>query len=253
MNALTAGPGVACGEVSLATAGITATTRVAATTKYRPAPARRTTRQAVAVCALAGAVLRCPATEPARHPMQPASNTGRLEFSMMRHQASTGAIMAARMGQSAQNPLPLFRTARNWHTAKYRATATPPARTAWIEVFPRTSKGSAPMINTKSEQNPATTESTIFPIRPEITSRPLRKSFRNPFKFPTESPVGQDCILRAGFQPALVGLFTSDSGLNFQWLPGAIVTEYVSTSARTLKRPPDDWMFGGDRQHYFGG
>jgi hypothetical protein len=24
--------------------------------------------------------------------------------------------------------------------------------------------------------------------------------------------VGQDCILRAGFQPALVGLFTSDSG-----------------------------------------
>jgi hypothetical protein len=24
--------------------------------------------------------------------------------------------------------------------------------------------------------------------------------------------VGQDCILRAGFQPALVGLFTGDSG-----------------------------------------
>jgi hypothetical protein len=24
--------------------------------------------------------------------------------------------------------------------------------------------------------------------------------------------VGQDCILRAGFQPALAGLFTSDSG-----------------------------------------
>jgi uncharacterized protein (TIGR03790 family) len=41
--------------------------------------------------------------------------------------------------------------------------------------------------------------------------------------------------------------------LNFQWLPGAIVTEFVSTNARTLKRPPDDWMFGGDKQHWFGG
>jgi uncharacterized protein (TIGR03790 family) len=36
-------------------------------------------------------------------------------------------------------------------------------------------------------------------------------------------------------------------------LPGAIVTEFVSTNARTLKRPPDDWMFGGDQQHWFGG
>ena len=41
--------------------------------------------------------------------------------------------------------------------------------------------------------------------------------------------------------------------LNFQWLPGAIATEFVSTNARTLKRPPDDWMFGGDKQHWFGG
>ena len=41
--------------------------------------------------------------------------------------------------------------------------------------------------------------------------------------------------------------------LNFQWLPGAIVTEFVSTDARTLQRPPDDWMFGGDQQHWFGG
>jgi uncharacterized protein (TIGR03790 family) len=41
--------------------------------------------------------------------------------------------------------------------------------------------------------------------------------------------------------------------LNFQWLPGAIATEFVSTNARTLKRPPDDWEFGGGRQHYFGG
>jgi len=41
--------------------------------------------------------------------------------------------------------------------------------------------------------------------------------------------------------------------LGFQWLPGAIVTEYVSTNARTLKRPPDDWVFGRDRQNGFGG
>lgn len=29
--------------------------------------------------------------------------------------------------------------------------------------------------------------------------------------------------------------------LGFQWLPGAIMTEYVSTNARTFKRPPDTW------------
>ncbi len=29
--------------------------------------------------------------------------------------------------------------------------------------------------------------------------------------------------------------------LHFQWLPGAIMTEYVSTNARTFVRPPDDW------------
>jgi uncharacterized protein (TIGR03790 family) len=29
--------------------------------------------------------------------------------------------------------------------------------------------------------------------------------------------------------------------LHFQWLPGAIATEFVSTNARTLKRPPADW------------
>jgi uncharacterized protein (TIGR03790 family) len=41
--------------------------------------------------------------------------------------------------------------------------------------------------------------------------------------------------------------------LNFQWLPGAIATEFVSTDARTLKRPPDDWVFGPDKQNWFGG
>jgi uncharacterized protein (TIGR03790 family) len=43
--------------------------------------------------------------------------------------------------------------------------------------------------------------------------------------------------------------------LGFQWLPGAIATEFVSTNARTLKRPPDDWTFTAweDRQHVFGG
>ena len=29
--------------------------------------------------------------------------------------------------------------------------------------------------------------------------------------------------------------------LGFHWLPGAIMTEYVSTNARTFHRPPDDW------------
>jgi uncharacterized protein (TIGR03790 family) len=41
----------------------------------------------------------------------------------------------------------------------------------------------------------------------------------------------------------------------FSWLPGAIVTEFVSTNARTLKRPPDNWNFTTyqDREHWFGG
>src|SRR6185437_1311647 len=29
--------------------------------------------------------------------------------------------------------------------------------------------------------------------------------------------------------------------VNFRWLPGAIVTEYVSTDGRTFARPPDNW------------
>ena len=41
----------------------------------------------------------------------------------------------------------------------------------------------------------------------------------------------------------------------FKWLPGAIATEFVSTDARTLKRPPDDWNLTTwqDREHWFGG
>ena len=31
--------------------------------------------------------------------------------------------------------------------------------------------------------------------------------------------------------------------LNFEWLPGAIMTEFVSTNGRTFKRPPDNWTF----------
>jgi uncharacterized protein (TIGR03790 family) len=43
--------------------------------------------------------------------------------------------------------------------------------------------------------------------------------------------------------------------LGFQWLPGAIATEFVSTNARTLKRPPDDWTLTTyeDRRHFFAG
>lgn len=29
--------------------------------------------------------------------------------------------------------------------------------------------------------------------------------------------------------------------LHFEWLPGAIMTEFVSTNARTFERPPDNW------------
>jgi uncharacterized protein (TIGR03790 family) len=32
--------------------------------------------------------------------------------------------------------------------------------------------------------------------------------------------------------------------LHFQWLPGAIATEFVSTDGRTMKRPPDTWRIG---------
>jgi uncharacterized protein (TIGR03790 family) len=32
--------------------------------------------------------------------------------------------------------------------------------------------------------------------------------------------------------------------LHFQWLPGAIMTEFVSTNARTFKRPPETWQIG---------
>jgi uncharacterized protein (TIGR03790 family) len=34
--------------------------------------------------------------------------------------------------------------------------------------------------------------------------------------------------------------------LGFHWLPGAIATEFVSTNARTFKKPPDSWNIGGD-------
>jgi uncharacterized protein (TIGR03790 family) len=43
--------------------------------------------------------------------------------------------------------------------------------------------------------------------------------------------------------------------LNFQWLPGAVATEYVSTSARTFQRPPDSWNITSwsDGAHFFAG
>jgi len=43
--------------------------------------------------------------------------------------------------------------------------------------------------------------------------------------------------------------------LGFQWLPGAIMTEYVSTNGRTFARPPADWNLGpwSDPKAFFGG
>lgn len=43
--------------------------------------------------------------------------------------------------------------------------------------------------------------------------------------------------------------------LGFQWLPGAIATEYVSTNGRTFERPPDNWNISTwqDTKHFFAG
>jgi uncharacterized protein (TIGR03790 family) len=43
--------------------------------------------------------------------------------------------------------------------------------------------------------------------------------------------------------------------LGFRWMPGAIVTEYVSTDGRTFARPPDNWNLGawGDPKATFAG
>ncbi len=43
--------------------------------------------------------------------------------------------------------------------------------------------------------------------------------------------------------------------LGFQWLPGAIATEYVSSDGRTFMRPPGDWNITTwkDREHWFAG
>ena len=43
--------------------------------------------------------------------------------------------------------------------------------------------------------------------------------------------------------------------VGFRWLPGAIVSEYVSTNGRTFTRPPDDWNITSwkDTEHWFAG
>ena len=43
--------------------------------------------------------------------------------------------------------------------------------------------------------------------------------------------------------------------LHFEWLPGAVAAEFVSTSARTFKRPPENWKptTWEDKEHYFAG
>jgi uncharacterized protein (TIGR03790 family) len=46
-----------------------------------------------------------------------------------------------------------------------------------------------------------------------------------------------------------------DRDLGFRFLPGAIVTEFVSSNGRTFARPPDSWTLGnwGDRKTWFAG
>ncbi|MCU1329469.1 MAG: hypothetical protein JWN34_4839 [Bryobacterales bacterium] len=43
--------------------------------------------------------------------------------------------------------------------------------------------------------------------------------------------------------------------VHFGWLPGAIVTEFVSTDGRTFRKPPDDWTLGtwADKKSWFAG
>jgi uncharacterized protein (TIGR03790 family) len=43
--------------------------------------------------------------------------------------------------------------------------------------------------------------------------------------------------------------------LGFEWLPGAIMTEFVSTNARTFAHPPDNWTLGtwADKKSWFAG
>jgi uncharacterized protein (TIGR03790 family) len=43
--------------------------------------------------------------------------------------------------------------------------------------------------------------------------------------------------------------------VDFQWLPGAVMTEYVSTNGRTFTRPPETWNIGswGDAKTWFVG
>jgi len=46
-----------------------------------------------------------------------------------------------------------------------------------------------------------------------------------------------------------------ERNLGFKWLPGAVATEYVSTNARTLERPAEDWTFRGwaEKENFFQG
>jgi uncharacterized protein (TIGR03790 family) len=43
--------------------------------------------------------------------------------------------------------------------------------------------------------------------------------------------------------------------LGFEWLPGAIMTEFVSSNGRTFARPPEGWALGSwkDQRTWFGG
>lgn len=46
-----------------------------------------------------------------------------------------------------------------------------------------------------------------------------------------------------------------DRTTRFHWLPGAIMTEFVSTDGRTFAKPPDGWTIGSwtQKEHFFAG
>jgi uncharacterized protein (TIGR03790 family) len=81
---------------------------------------------------------------------------------------------------------------------------------------------------------------------------------------PAERTIFEETKKVLYLQPDIIGYASWGSNdpnrklrtLGFRWLPGAIATEFVSTNARTFKRPPDNWTYGtnwGDKAHLWEG